>query len=165
MEHSNENKSYRCACCGQDFDNITTWKAHMLHSHMDLILPASLSVGMGIEQTPKHKCAYCISTFRTEAELNLHILTHQKVNMKNFFTFKISFKKGACMPLKLIKIESWCVVCAAFYNWSNNMIFIFEWPYLICHICRYTFTIAIPQKFDFWFCYCLDCHLIFIDVG
>lgn len=53
----------------------------MLHSHMDLILPACLSAGMGVEQPPKHKCAYCVSTFRTEAELNIHVLTHQKVRI------------------------------------------------------------------------------------
>ena len=53
-----------------------------------------------------------------------------------------------------------CVVCAAFNNWSNNMIFIFEWPYFVFHNCRYTFSFAIPQKFDFCCCYCLRCSSV-----
>ncbi|XP_067933295.1 zinc finger protein 423-like [Watersipora subatra] len=78
VEHSNESKTYKCACCGLDFEKIVTWRAHMLQAHIDLVLP---SAGLGLSSTQKGQttqCPYCVKTFRTEAEVNLHVLSHQK---------------------------------------------------------------------------------------
>jgi len=72
VEHSNESKRYRCTCCGRDYDDITTWRAHMLNAHMDLIV--------GETRSPKDlQCPYCSKTFQADTELTVHILTHQKV--------------------------------------------------------------------------------------
>jgi len=78
MEHSNENKAYKCACCGHPFDDISSWRTHMLQMHMDLVLPSSTLSHVKKEQ---FQCPYCIMTFRAESELKLHVLTHQRVSV------------------------------------------------------------------------------------
>ena len=84
MEHSNESKTYKCACCGEDFEEIAMWRAHMLHVHIDLVLP---SAAVGIANTKKEhllQCPYCVKSFRSEAEVNLHVLSHQKVRLLHY---------------------------------------------------------------------------------
>lgn len=52
----------------------------MLHVHIDLILPAGL-VAATAPNKDHLQCPFCVKSFRTEAELNIHTLTHQKVGV------------------------------------------------------------------------------------